>query len=132
MKKFRIKEEAPANSVAAGGVPSLTDGSVVPPKARKSWKKANEEGQGIMRRKIQQLPVQEGTFAGMKTFKVPSSVVENAIYQKRKFKHWTTYLGEDSVGYAIREFANSNPDAPIILEDEKTGYMVFARYGKHK
>lgn len=128
---FTLKEEAPTNSVAAGGISSLTDGSVVPPKARNKWKDNNAKGQGIMRLAIQQLPVQEGTFAGMKTFKVPSHMVEHARYQKRKHAHWTKYLNDDPVGRAIREFANRNPDAPVILECERTGYMVFARYGKH-
>lgn len=121
-----VQEEAPTNSVAGGGIPSLTDGSVVPPKARKRWKEANASGQGILRRKIQ-----TGTFAGMKTFKVPQGVIENARYQKRKFAHWTKYLGEDEVGQEIREWANLNPGEPIILECEKTGVMVFARYS-HK
>lgn len=126
----KITEEAPTNSVAAGGIPSLTDGSVVPPKARNKWKDANTKGQGILRRKIQQLPIKEGKFAGNKTFIVPSHVVENCKFHKMKHKHWTKYLGEDAVGMAIREFANSHPNEAIILEDEKTGVMVFCRYGK--
>ena len=128
--KSTLEEEAPTNSVAGGGVPSLTDGSVVPPKARASWKAANAKGQGILRRKIESLPLREGTFAGMKTFIVPSHVVENCKYHKIKHKHWTKYLGEDAIGVAIREFANSHPDEAIILEDERTGTMVFCRYGK--
>lgn len=127
---FVVKEEAPTNSVAAGGVPSLTDHSVVPPKARKKWKLANAKGQGILRRQINNLPIAEGKFAGMKTFIVPASMVENTILEKRKHKHWIKYLESDPIGRAIREYANTHPDAPIILECEKTGYMVFARYGK--
>lgn len=128
--QFVIKEEAPTNSVSAGGIPSLTDGSVVPPKARKKWKLANAKGQGILRRQINNLPIAEGTFAGMKTFIVPAHMVETTILEKRKFKHWTKYLDNGPIGQSIREYANTHPDAPIILECEKTGYMVFARYGK--
>lgn len=127
---FIVKEEAPTNSVAAGGITSLTDGSVVPPKSRRKWKSDNAKGQGILRRQINNLPIAEGKFAGMKTFIVPASMVETTIIQKRKYKHWTKYLDSDPIGQAIREYANAHPDAPIILECEKTGYMVFARYGK--
>lgn len=129
-KQANMLEDAPTNSVAAGGVPSLTDASVVPPKARNKWKRDNAKGQGILRRKVAELPIAEGTFAGMKTFIVPAHMVETTILQKRKFKHWTKYLDSDPIGLAIREYANAHPDAPIILECEKTGYMVFARYGK--
>lgn len=129
-KQASVMEEAPTNSVAAGGVPSLTDGSVVPPKARRKWKSDNAKGQGMLRRQINNLPIAEGKFAGMKTFIVPASMVENTILEKRKHKHWTKYLESDPIGRAIREYANTHPDAPIILECEKTGYMVFARYGK--
>ena len=129
-RQANMMEEAPTNSVAAGGIPSLTDGSVVPPKARNKWKRDNAKGQGILRRKVAELPIAEGTFAGMKTFIVPAHMVETTILHKRKYKHWTKYLNSDPIGRAIREYANAHPDAPIILECEKTGYMVFARYGK--
>lgn len=143
MKYYKdlIREEAPTNSIAAGGVPSLSDGSVVPNKARNRWRKNNEAGQltqcnmvtGLLRRvQPPTIKLEEGTFAGMKTFKVPSYVVENARYHKLKHAHWTKYLGENDIGRYIREYANSHPDEPIILECDKTGYMVFARYGKSR
>lgn len=80
-------------------------------------------------------PVQEsveikrGKFAGNDTFIVPSHVYHKAVHHKAKGAHWTKYLNETEYGTAIREFANKNPHKPIVLEDEKTGYLTYARYG---
>jgi hypothetical protein len=50
--------------------------------------------------------------------------------EKKKGKHWKTYIGEDEHGMNIREYANKNIKKPIILQDENTGAMCYARYGK--
>ena len=50
--------------------------------------------------------------------------------EKSKGKHWKTYIGECEYGQAIREYANKNKKNSIVLEDEKTGTMCYARYGK--
>ena len=121
MKK-NVSEEAPANSVAAGGVAGITGDPPVSSSARRKWINQN----AMFRR----APLKEGCFAGKKTFIVPESVIHNTRLQKRHGKWWSTYLPEDAVGYAIREWANANPCEPIILEGEKSGYMVYARYGK--
>ena len=73
--------------------------------------------------------VKRGTFAGNDTFVVPSHVYHEAVHHKAKGAHWTKYLNETEYGTAIREFANNNPHKPIVLEDEKTGYLTYARYG---
>jgi hypothetical protein len=52
-----------------------------------------------------------------------------ARVEKRKGKHWKTYIGEDEHGMAIREYANKNRKKAIILQDENTGAMCYARYG---
>jgi hypothetical protein len=73
--------------------------------------------------------VKRGKFAGNDTFVVPSHVYHEAVHHKAKGAHWTKYLNETEYGTAIREFANNNPHKPIVLEDEKTGYLTYARYG---
>lgn len=74
--------------------------------------------------------VRKGKFAGQDTFIVPSDMFHKARNEKSKGKHWKTYIGECEYGQAIREYANKNRKNAIVLEDEKTGTMCYARYGK--
>ena len=74
--------------------------------------------------------VRKGRFAGQDTFIVPSDMFHKARNEKSKGKHWKTYIGECEYGQAIREYANKNRKNAIVLEDEKTGTMCYARYGK--
>lgn len=69
-------------------------------------------------------------FAGHKTFRVPSHDFLTIRDAKRKGKHWKSYIGMSQHGEAIRQYANSNHKKPVIIQDERTGAMVFARYGK--
>ena len=56
-----------------------------------------------------------------------------ARIEKKKGKHWKTYIGEDEHGQAIRNFDRKHRGKkPIILQDEKTGAMCYARYGKER
>lgn len=69
-------------------------------------------------------------FAGQEVFVVPSNAFHKAKLGKKKFEHYSSYVGRDEIGQEITEFARTNKDAPIILEDELTGAMVYLRYGK--
>jgi hypothetical protein len=66
------------------------------------------------------------------TFEVSSERFHNIKKEKRKGTHWRKYLEEDDYYHDIREYANhpKNKKKPIILQDERTGAMTFARYGK--
>ena len=62
-------------------------------------------------------------------------VVDQARYLKcrmgkKKYCKYETYVGNDDVGNAIRSYGIKYPKKPIILQDEKTGAMLFLRYGK--
>jgi hypothetical protein len=70
-----------------------------------------------------------GKFAGRVTHKVPRHVFSKIVHEKAKGKHWKKYLGDDETTLRIREYAMRNPKKPIIIEDEATGYMCFAKYG---
>ena len=77
--------------------------------------------------------IKTGTFAGNQTFVVPSSMFHKARLEKSKGRHWKTYIGEDECGCAIRDYDRKNKGKkPIILQDENTGAMCYARYGKEK
>ena len=69
-------------------------------------------------------------FGGRAVFKVPSDRFQKSLLGKKKFEHYTSYVGRDEIGEEIRAYIRENPDAPVILEDEMTGAMVFLKYGK--
>jgi hypothetical protein len=73
-----------------------------------------------------------GTFAGSQTFIVPTNIFHEAKLQKKRGKHWRTYIGEEDHWRHIREYAKKYPKKSIILQDERTGAMCYARYGKEK
>ena len=74
--------------------------------------------------------VKTGSFAGNQTFIVPSTVFQEAKMQKKKGKHWRTYIGDHGHWKHIREYATKHPKKAIILQDERTGAMCYARYSK--
>ena len=76
--------------------------------------------------------VKKGRFAGNDTFIVPSDTFFRARNEKKKGKHWKTYIGEDEHGMYIREYAKKNRKHPIILQCERTGAMHYARYGNKR
>jgi len=124
----KINEEAPVNNVGGGNIAGVGVGKFGEPGVKKSKYKRDNEKTPMFRRKPA-MEVKQGHFAGHKTFVVPNNIFERARLQKRKGGHWTKYLDEDAYGHAIREYANKNPYKPVIFEDEKTGAMVYARYG---
>ena len=74
--------------------------------------------------------IKEETFAGAVVFEVSSSTFHNAKTEKRKGKHWRTYLDECDELSEIREYAKKNPNKAIVLRNENTGEMCYARYGR--
>jgi hypothetical protein len=137
---------APANAAGGGAIASI--GVSAPGKPAnwsepgltpKQMKKHKKNASGILRRPPPNLmheetkEVKTGTFAGNQTFIVPSNVFHKAKHEKRKGKHWKTYIGEDEHGQAIREYdRKSKGKKPIILQDESTGAMCYAKYGKER
>jgi len=99
-------EDAPANNVGSGNIAG-TQGD--PPRPTKV----------MMRR-----------FAQNDVFVVDQQRFNNARMGKKKFVKYEKYVGSDDVGNAIRDFGRKYPKKPIILQDEKTGSMIFLRHGK--
>ena len=126
-----IKEDAPVNNVgsgnipgagvAAAGKPANFGDAIVSSGAAKQWKKQNK----MFRRKD---PLMEDTFAGAVVFEVNSKLFHNLTMQKRKGKHWRTYLEEDDCYAEIREWARKNPKGKIVVRNECTGEMRYIRY----
>jgi hypothetical protein len=139
-----LKEDAIAN-VTGSAIPGTGDDPQAFPRGEplKRYKKKNEKGQdtqeagiSLMRRATPMMEEAQktgdyktGMFAGSTTFVVPSNIFHEAKIQKRKGKHWRTYIGEEDHWRHIREYARKNPKKAIILQDENTGAMCYARYG---
>ena len=69
-------------------------------------------------------------FAKNDVFVVDTERYLKARLGKRKYLKYETYVGNDDVGNAIREYGRKYPKKPIILQDDKTGAMIFLKYGK--
>lgn len=139
-----LKEDAPVNSAGTGNIAGIGVGPKGEPgvnqRSRRRHKKNVEDEQesrtmdiALMRRATPMMEsTKTGMFAGNKTFIVPSTIFQEAKMQKKKGKHWRTYIGDDKHFNHIREYATKNPNKAIILQDERTGAMCYARYSKGK
>jgi hypothetical protein len=105
-----IKEDAPINNAGGGAIAGLGTGPQPEPGIKK------------------------GKFAGNTTFMFRrQKYAEFQARSKKDHKWWKNYLGEDDhIVNEIRAFAKKYPHKPIIFEDEDTGNMFYARYGKKK
>lgn len=101
-----LKEDIAVNNVGGGNIAGTQND---PPKGSK-----------IMVRR----------FAKNDVFVVDTERYLKARLGKRKYLKYETYVGNDEVGDAIRQYGRKNPKKPIILQDEKTGAMIFLRYGR--
>ena len=139
----KIQEDgAPANAAGGGAIAGIGVTTAGKPAnwAEPGISKKNQKKQtDVLRRKPPNLmheeakEVKTGTFAGSQTFIVPSNVFHKAKLEKRKGKHWKTYIGEDEHGMAVREYDRKHKGKkPIILQDESTGAMCYAKYGKER
>lgn len=133
-----IKEDAPTNNVGSGAIAGAGVGPMGEPGvSRKAQRKRqrNEKSTptsvilGMLRRKAPNPIAEEfDTFAGSVVFEVSSKVFHTARNEKRRGKHWRTYLDEDDCFAEIREYAKKNPKKGIVLRNENTGEMCYARY----
>jgi hypothetical protein len=63
-------------------------------------------------------------------FVVDTERFNKARVGKKKYLKYEKYVGSDEVGNAIRDYGRKYPKKPIILQDDKTGSMIFLRYGR--
>ena len=69
-------------------------------------------------------------FAKNDVFVVDTERFNKARIGKKKYLKYEKYVGSDEVGNAIRDYGRKYPKKPIILQDEKTGSMIFLRHGR--
>lgn len=135
-----INEDAPTNNVGSGAVAGAGIGPMGEPGVSKKAQRKRQRNEkstptpviiNMLRRKAPNPIVEEfNTFAGAIVFEVSSTTFHNARTEKRKGKHWRTYLDECDELAEIREYANKNPGKPIVLQNRNTNEMCYVRYGK--
>ena len=69
-------------------------------------------------------------FAKNDVFVVDTERFNKARVGKKKYLKYEKYVGSDEVGNAIRDYGRKYPKKPIILQDERTGSMIFLRHGR--
>jgi hypothetical protein len=111
-------EEDGGMSVGGGAVAGL--GSPASP--------ANQREPGVPPR----LFIRRKKFAGNEVFEVNSDMYAKCLRGKKKYAPYESYVGNDDVGHAIREYANQNKGKAIIVQDETTGMMTYLRYGNRR
>jgi len=113
-----LSEEAPANAMGTVGISGAQT-------AVNAGIAGYDLPIGMVRRKPPKM------FAGKAVFTVPSSDFYNATLGRKKGKHYRSYV-KGELGEEVRQYALENKNAPIILEDETTGAMMYLKYGKEK
>ena len=111
-----VDEDAPVNAAGGGAVAGIGVGPQGEPGRLKELMPIVKRGK---------------PFLGVETYIVPSRVFNQIREAKRKGKHWRKYLDEDDTFHHIRMEAKKNKKGAIIIEDENTGALCFARYGKN-
>ena len=133
-----IDEDAPTNSAGSGNVAGIGVGpkgepGVSPSVQKKRYGKTKSPllFPDMIRRSQPNNVVtsrRQGQFMGAAVFEVSSSLFHEITMQKRKGKHWRTYLEEDDCYAEIREWARKNPKGKIVVRNECTGEMRYIRY----
>ena len=102
MKKY-VKEDVPLNRASGGAIDGLDK---EPPIRKKKRKK----------------------FVGSEVFEVSTEEYNNCILGRTKNERWSKKFDMDKVENAeIRKYAHRNPGKSIILQNEKTGEMIYLR-----
>lgn len=117
-KRANLAEEVPANAMGTAGISGL-DTAVNVGIAGRDMLLTPEP----LRRPPPKM------FGGKRVFTVPSKDYYKATLGRKKGQHWRSMVN-GPLGEEIRQYALENKEAPIIVEDETTGAMMYLRYGK--
>ena len=101
-----MKEEVVVNNIGSGNIAGAPPDS---PPVRKVSRK--------------------GRFAGRAMWTVDEDTYYKALLGKRKYEHYEKYLEGCDCADEIREYGRKHWAESIILQNEKTGAMVYLKYG---
>jgi len=85
-----------------------------------------------LKRKRGRKKVETEEFGGNRVFVVSSQRWHDSRLGKARYSRYDKYVGNDSIGNAIREYGRGNPKAPIILKNSQTGAMLYLKYGSKR
>jgi hypothetical protein len=73
-------------------------------------------------------PTPDSTFASMPVFKVNQDDFARCQDVKKKHARWNKHIDiESDYGKKIHSYAKKNPKSSIIVQDDKSGYMVYLK-----
>jgi hypothetical protein len=73
-------------------------------------------------------PTPDSTFASMPVFKVKSDDFVRCQDVKKKYARWNKHIDTESdYGKKIHGYAKKNPKSSIIVQDDKSGHMVYLK-----
>ena len=116
--KFFATEEAPTNSMGAGGSPHFgQDGNV-------QGTDANLGSTG---------PVRRQQFAGAEVFELNSEEYQSCMHGRKRYERWNKKLNMENIeNQDIRSYAHKTPGKPIVVMDKTTGVMSYFYHGDKK
>jgi len=121
LKVSLIGEEVP--TVSTAGVAGLDTGLTF------QKKKEDEKKAKLLRRKLIG-EIKMTKFAGKDVFIVDSDIYHACRLGKKQYARYEKYVGNDTIGMAIREFGIKFPKRPIILQNGESGPMLYLKYGR--
>ena len=92
-------------------------------------KKEDEKKAKLLRRKLIG-EIKMTKFAGKDVFIVDSDIYHACRLGKKQYARYEKYVGNDTIGMAIREFGLKFPKRPIILQNGESGPMLYLKYGR--
>jgi len=116
-----VDEEIPTTSTT--GVAGLDTGLTF------AKKKEDEKKAKLLRKKLIG-EIKMTKFAGKDVFIVDSDIYHACRLGKKQYARYETYVGNDTIGLAIREFGLKFPRRPIILQNGENGPMLYLKYGR--
>ena len=116
-----VDEEVPTTSTA--GVAGLDIGLTF------KKKKEDEKKAKLLRRKLIG-EIKMTKFAGKDVFIVDSDIYYACRLGKKKYHRYEKYVGNNTIGLAIRAFGLKYPRRPIILQNGESGPMLYLKYGR--
>jgi len=125
---------APANSAGGAGVAGIGVGPEgEPPGPRSVLKRLRRKKPAEIKEELDTpLAFNQEYFAGNPVFIVSDDYYHKCYKGKKKYHKYMHYVGADEYGEKIRQYGRKHYDRPIIIKNERTGTMLYLRYGKAK
>lgn len=139
MKK-KTFEDVPTNATGSSVVGTGDDKTVWKKKKKKKLKGttfvgAKPDSELVLKREDVEsnptptpAPTPDATFASMPVFKVSQDDFLKCQDVKKRYARWNKHIDTESdYGKKIHSYAKKNPKKSIIVQDDKSGHMVYLK-----